>query len=78
MAATTGTTTPYFIPMTGGSDIVRSGKDYFLIQIVGAQAVFRGSIWNKVNQLIVASSVNLNHSSFNGKNVRGLQRCQAK
>jgi hypothetical protein len=72
--ASTGTRPPIFIPFDANPQQVPSAQDYFVIQIHGAQAAFRGSIWERVKSLIVASHVNLNHPSFPEGGVRAIQR----
>jgi hypothetical protein len=70
----TGTSPPIFIPFDTNPQQVRSSEDYFVIQIHGAQAAFRGNIWESVKSLVVASQVNLNHPSFPENGVRAIQR----
>jgi hypothetical protein len=48
------TSTPYFVPRGTNPTQIRVGKDYFLIQIHGAQVAFKGSIWQRVKNLVVA------------------------
>ncbi len=57
-----------------GSQPVRPGQDYFLIQIRSAQAAFDGSIWDSVRNLVVTSSVNLNSGILGNQDMRALQR----
>jgi hypothetical protein len=70
----TGTRPPIFIPFDANPQHVRPAHDYFVVQIHGAQAAFRGSIWERVKSLIVASQVNLNHPAFPEGGVRAIQR----
>jgi hypothetical protein len=69
-----GTTTPVFIPGPNGGNPVRPGRDYFVVQVIGAQAAFRGSFWTRVKRLLVASNVSINRASAVKESVRSLQR----
>ena len=72
---TVGTTRPIFVPRDDGSpQAVRPGEDYFLVKIHSAQAAFTGSIWEKVERLLVTSRVNLNHPLLGNEGVRAIQR----
>jgi len=68
-----GTSAPIFIAR-GGGEPVRSGRDYFFVQIAGAQATFAGSIWERVKNLIVVSQVDLNHTVLGSGGVKAIQR----
>ena len=70
-----GTVGPIFVPRKGIDDAkpIGPGEDYFFVQIIGAQASFTGSIWEKVKRLLVASQVNLNHSILGTGSLRALQ-----
>ncbi|MFN8473122.1 MAG: hypothetical protein U0822_13115 [Anaerolineae bacterium] len=57
-----------------GSQPVRPGQDYFLVQIKSAQAAFDGAIWDSVRNLVVTSSVNLNSAILGNQEMRALQR----
>jgi hypothetical protein len=70
----TGTRPAVFVPFAAKSEPVRSAQDYFVVQIHGAQAAFRGSIWERVKSLVVASQINLNHPAFPEGGVRAIQR----
>jgi hypothetical protein len=70
----TGTRPAVFVPFADKSEPVRPAQDYFIVQIHGAQAAFRGSIWERVKSLVVASQVNLNHPAFPEGGVRAIQR----
>jgi hypothetical protein len=72
--ASTGTRPTVFVPFATSSQPVRPAQDYFIVQVHGAQAAFRGSIWERVKALVVASQVNLNHPSFPEGGVRAIQR----
>jgi hypothetical protein len=69
----TGTTAPIYIPRPDGSDSIRPGKDYFLIQVGAAQAAFVGSVWERVKALLVISQINLQGGDID-HNVRAIQR----
>ncbi len=74
--ARTGTTPPISIkrnPMIDPKP-VRAGKDYFLIQVIAAQAAFHGNIWDQVEQLVVTSQINLNHRNLDNRALRAIQR----
>jgi len=70
----TGTTNPIFVPRTVDPKPIRVNQDYFLVQIHAAQVAFRGSIWDHVKQLIVASQVNLNVPGMGSQSLQALQR----
>ena len=71
---TTGTTSPIFVPQTDSPATVRFGEKYFFVQIVGAQAAFTGSVWDRVKSLIVTSQVNLNHPVLGNESVSAIRR----
>ncbi len=68
-----GVTTPIFVPRDG-MNVIEPGKDYFILQVHGAQVSFRGSIWEKVQRLVVSSQVNLNHATLGKDPLKALQR----
>jgi len=70
----TGTTTPIYIPRSSTSKIIRPGESYFRVKIYGAQAAFRGSLWERVQQLIIISQVGLNHPQLGTEPMCTLQR----
>lgn len=72
--ATIGTTQPIFIPNNDDPKPVRPGRDYFLVQILNAQASFTGSIWQHVERLLVMSQVNINHPIIGNESLRAIQR----
>jgi hypothetical protein len=72
-----GTTSPIYVPRSNESQIIRSGKDYFLVQIHAAQAAFKGSIWSKVNRLVIASSVAISRPGFVRENMKAIQRSRS-
>lgn len=72
-----GTSSPIFVPRFGDPQTIRSGKDYFLVQIHAAQAAFKGSIWSKVNQLVVASSVAISRPGAAKENMKAIQRSRS-
>lgn len=69
----TGTTSPILIPKGDGMPI-KMGENYFAIQVRSAQAAFKGHLWEKVNQLVIASSVYLNHQLFGNQPVEALNQ----
>jgi hypothetical protein len=69
-----GTSSPIYVPREADGNTIRPGQDYFLVQILGAQASFTGSIWERAKRLIVISQVNLNHSILGDEALRALQR----
>jgi hypothetical protein len=70
----TGTTIP--IPIRTNSDCqpIRPGKDYLVVQIYAAQAVFTGPFWIGANHLVVSTQVNLNHPNLGNEGLRAIQR----
>lgn len=70
-----GTTAPVFIPRTDddGKQMV-PGENYFFVKIHNAQAVYRGPIWQKLNRIIIASKVGLNHPKLGDNSVKAIQR----
>jgi hypothetical protein len=56
---TTGTTDPVYISSTASTMIV-PGQTYFIVKIKSAQAAFHGPIWQRAQQLVVTSQVDLN------------------
>jgi len=74
-----GTTSPIFVSRDPQSTpkTVRSGQDYFVIMIHSAQAAFHGKIWDKVNNLIVTSQVNLNHRNLGNGCLTSINRTVA-
>jgi hypothetical protein len=72
--ASIGTSHPIFIPRDSGPKAVRSGRDYFFVQVHGAQVAFTGPFWERVKRLIVVSQVNLNHPALGPEGVRAIQR----
>jgi hypothetical protein len=72
--AKTGTTSPIFIARGASPRTIQAGKDYFLVQIHSAQAAFKGSIWERVVRLVVASQVSLSHPSLGSEGLRAIQR----
>lgn len=75
--APTGTTPPIYLPRDPGTPPATAGESYFFIKIHSAQAAFRGSIWEKVNQLLVTSQVSLNHTLLGPGPLKGIQRSRA-
>jgi hypothetical protein len=71
---TTGTTPLIYLPEDAPRRTISPGKGYFFVQIVGAQAAFSGSIWERVRALIVTSQVNLNHPALGNEPVSALRR----
>jgi len=69
----TGTTSPIPIPRGGGAEVVKPGE-YFVIKVYSAQAAFRGSIFDRVQQLVVTSRVNLHHPALGNEEVFAIQR----
>lgn len=59
--APTGTTTPIYLPRGANALLVKPGESYFVIKVHSAQAAFYGSIWERVNQLLITTQVSLNH-----------------
>jgi len=70
----TGTTSPIPIGPTCDRQPIRQGRDYFVIQIFAAQAVFTGPVWVGVNHLVVTTQVNLNHPNLGKEGLRAIQR----
>jgi hypothetical protein len=68
-----GTSTPYFVPRGQNPTLVRAGKDYFIIQIHGAQVAFKGSIWQRVKNLVVTTQVNLDHPLLGEGSLKAIQ-----
>jgi len=68
-----GVTSPIFVPRVADPPAVKPG-DYFWIKIQGAQAAFRGSIFDQVRQLVVTSKVNLNHPILGNEDIHAIQR----
>jgi hypothetical protein len=76
--APTGTTEPIYLPRGPEAEAAaRPGESYFFIKIHSAQAAFKGSIWEKVNQLLVTSQVSLNHKLLGAKPLKAIQRSRA-
>jgi len=73
----TGTSAPLFVPRQQDAGTIRSGKDYFFVQIHGAQAAFRGPFWEHVKNLIIASKVDLKHKNLGDKGLVSIQRTRA-
>jgi hypothetical protein len=69
-----GTTPLVFIPRGGKTLAVRPGQDYFFVQICGAQVAFKGSIWQQVKNLVVATKVQINHPALGQDGLRSIQR----
>jgi len=69
-----GTTSPIFVPRSDKPASIRPGKDYLFIQIHSAQAAFHGSIWDQVDNLIVATKVKLNYPNPEQEGLRAIQR----
>ncbi len=69
-----GTTSPIFVPRGSEARTVRPGQSYIVVQIHSAQAVFAGSIWERVRRLIITSQVSLNHPSLGAEPLRAIQR----
>jgi hypothetical protein len=61
----TGTTAPIFISEHKPSQTIQSGKNYFYIQIHGAQAAYFGPAWQKTEGMVVLSQIDLNYPPFN-------------
>jgi hypothetical protein len=75
--ARTGIGGPFFVPFGNEPpQAIKPSEDYFVVQIHAAQAAFRGSIWERVKSLIIASQVNLNHPAFPDGGVRAIQRAR--
>jgi len=72
-----GTSSPIYIPRSNDSQTIRSGKDYFFVQIHAAQAAFKGSIWSKVNRLVIASSVAISRPGLIRENMKAIQRSRS-
>jgi hypothetical protein len=70
----TGTTIPILVRPNTDSQPIRPGRDYFVIQIYAAQAVFTGPFWVGANHLVVTTQVNLNHPSLGNEGLRAIQR----
>jgi hypothetical protein len=70
----TGTTSPIKIGGEAGTAVVMPGQTYFYIKIVGAQAAFWGSIWERVQRLVITSQVALNHPLLGAEPMRAIQR----
>jgi hypothetical protein len=64
--ALTGTTAPIFIARSDNPQLIRPGKNYFLIQIHNAQAAYFGPPWQKTEGLAVTSQVDLSHQALGG------------
>jgi hypothetical protein len=75
--ASIGTSAPIFIPSTYPPDPVKVGSDYFSIRICAAQVAFVGSIWTKVNNVLVSSQVNLHYPTLGDRSLRSLQQTRA-
>ncbi len=75
MATIVGTTNPIFVQGNLPAAIAKPGEDYFLVQMVGAQIAFTGSIWNQVKGLIIASEIKVETTRDNG--VSGLRAIHA-
>jgi len=73
----TGTTTPIHLPRYPNAPPVKPGESYFFIKIHGAQAAFQGTIWEKVNQLLITSQVSLNHKLLGPEPLKAIQRSRA-
>lgn len=71
-----GTTAPIFISRSADVKYIEPG-DYFWVKIHGAQAVFRGSVFDNVKQLVITSKVNLNHPKLGSEDFRSIQRTTA-
>jgi hypothetical protein len=74
--ARVGTTAPVYIPRSADSKPVQPGE-YFFMKIHSAQAAFRGTIFDQIKQLVVASHVNLNHPALGNEEVFALQRSRS-
>lgn len=74
--ARTGTTPALYLPRSTESRPVLPGE-YFLIKIHSAQVAFRGTVFDRVNQLVVTSKVNLHHPALGSKEVFAIQRTLA-
>jgi hypothetical protein len=69
-----GSTSTIFVPRNEKPEkYVELGKNYFLVKIHSAQAAFSAPIWKKVNNLIVTSSISLNHPILGSEPIRALQ-----
>ena len=75
--ASTGTTEPIYLPRDANATVAIPGESYFYIKIHSAQAAFKGSVWEKVNQLLVTSQVSLNHALLGPKPLKAIQRSRA-
>lgn len=72
--AITGSTTTIFVPRDKKPPKpVEPGKNYFLVKIHSAQATFTARFFERVNNLIVASSVSLNHPVLGTDPIKALQ-----
>jgi hypothetical protein len=71
---TTGTTAPQYVARDANPRTARPGQTYFVVKVHSAQAVFAGSLWERVNRLIVTSQVALNHPSLGADPLRAIQR----
>ena len=72
----TGTTAAIYLPRSAESKPVLPGE-YFLIKVHSAQAAFRGTIFDQVNQLVVTSKVNLHHPALGPQEIFAIQRALA-
>jgi hypothetical protein len=72
-----GTTAPIFVPRSGSVETVRPGKDYLYVQIAGAQAAFRGSVFTRARRLIVASTVSVSRAGLLKDTLQSIQRSRA-
>ena len=75
--APTGTTTPIYLPRGANALLVKPGESYFVIKVHSAQAAFYGSIWERVNQLLITTQVSLNHRLLGDKPLKAIQRSRA-
>ena len=74
MSGIIGYTSPKFIARDSNPiETVNEGKSYFVVKIHSAQADFCGPIWDKVQGLVVTSSVCLNHAVLGSEPIRALQ-----
>jgi hypothetical protein len=71
--ARVGTTPPIFVPRGDNPAVVKPGQ-YFRMQIVGAQAAYRGSVFERAQQLVVTSRVNLHHDALGRHEFEAIQR----
>jgi hypothetical protein len=72
-----GTKSPIFLPRDQKSPNLVSQKNYFSVKILSAQAAVSGPIWQKSNQLVVCSSISLNHPLLGNEPLQAIQLSRA-